>query len=86
MHHAGLGDRLGPDGRDRVRQAREAVADDHEHLAHAPILDLGEHVRPVTRSLPDPAAGHRRVLPGPQPKDISAALAGDRERDVDGAG
>src|SRR3954471_10806901 len=83
MDDAGLGDRLRPDRADWVREPAQPVADDHEHVVHASVLDLGEDVQPVLRALADLPAGHRGGLPGPQPEDVAAALAGHGERDVD---
>jgi hypothetical protein len=74
-----LGHRPEPDRRDRVRQAGEAVADDHAHVLDAAVLELGEHVQPVFGALTTGAA-----VAGPQPEDVAVALAGDRECDVDG--
>lgn len=47
----------------------EPVADDHEYVARAAVLQFGEHVQPA--------------LGTHSPKDVAVALAGDRERDVD---
>ena len=61
---------------DRVRQALEAVADDEEHVRHAAVLDVGEHVHPELRALP--AAGA-----GPQAQDVAAAGQVDPDRGVE---
>jgi hypothetical protein len=34
VDHVGLGDRLSPDGGDRVRQPGQPVTDDHQHIVH----------------------------------------------------
>ena len=61
------GDRLRPHRRDRVRQAGQPVADDHQHVAHTPILDLGDDVQPGTFApSPTGAAGDRGGSPRPR--------------------
>ena len=37
MHDAGLGDRLGPYGGDRVGQPAQGIAHKHQHVVHAPV-------------------------------------------------
>ena len=68
VDHAGLGDRLWPDGGDRVGQAGQPVAHDHEHVGHAPVAQLGEHVQPVLGAL--------AAVTGPQPEDVAPSYAG----------
>jgi hypothetical protein len=69
---------LGPDLGDRVGQALEPVADHHQHVTGAAVLDLGQHPQPVLRALAV------AVLPGPQAHDVALAVGGDAEDDVDG--
>ena len=76
VDHTRLSHRPRPDLRDRVREAFKAVADDHAHILDATVLQLGEHVQPVF--------GAFTAVAGPEPEDVAVALAGDRERDVDG--
>ena len=60
----------------RVGQALQPVADEHEHVVHAAVLDLGEDVQPVLGAL--------AAVAGPQPQDLPAALDGDGQGHVDG--
>ena len=66
MHHAGLHDGQRPYRAHRVGQAFEPVADQEEHIVHAPVLQLGEHRRPIARAL----RGGRR----PDAQHVAAAL------------
>jgi hypothetical protein len=75
MHDAGLHDRPGPDGLDRFGQALEPVANQHEDVADAAVLDLGEDVHPVLGSLAAVAC--------PQAQDVPPALDGDGQGHVD---
>ncbi len=76
MDHAGLDGGAGPDGLDRVRQALEPVADQHEDVVDTAILDLGEDVHPVLGAL--------AAVAGPQPEDVPPALDSDRQGHVNG--
>ncbi len=76
MHHAGLHDGAGPDGFHRLGQAFEPVADQHEDVVHAAVLDLGEDVQPVLGSL--------AAVSGPQPEDLPPALGRDGQGHIDG--
>lgn len=62
-------------GTDRVGKSLQPVADEHEDIAHAAVLDLGEDVQPVLGSF--------TAVAGPQPEDLASALGGDCEGDVD---
>lgn len=75
MDHAGLHDRLGPDRFHRLGQAFQPVTDEHEDVADAAVLDLGEDVQPVLGAL--------AAVAGPQPQDLPPALGGDRQGHVD---
>jgi hypothetical protein len=46
-----LDDGLRPDLFDGLRQALEAVADHHQRVGDAAVLDLGEHVQPELGAL-----------------------------------
>jgi hypothetical protein len=76
VHHAGLHDRPRPDGLHRLGQALEPVADRHEDVADAAVLDLGEDVQPVLGAL--------AAVAGPQPQDFAPALSSDGQGDIDG--
>ncbi len=65
-----------PDGLDCFGQAPEPVADEHEDVTHAAVLDLGQDVQPVLGAL--------AAVTGPQPQDVPAALRGDGQSDIDG--
>ena len=78
MDNAGLHDRLLPHGAHRVGQALQPVADQHAHVPHAAVLDLGQDPQPVLRSLAV------AVLPGPQAQHVPLAVHGDAQRQVDG--
>ena len=66
MHHAGLHDGQRPYRVHRVGQAFEPVADQEEHIVHAPVLQLGEHRQPIACAL----RGGRR----PDAQHVAAAL------------
>jgi len=53
----------------------QAVADHHQDVVHAAVLQLGEHLQPVLGAL--------AAVTCPQPEDVALAFAGDRERHVD---
>ncbi|MDQ1064589.1 hypothetical protein QFZ32_000028 [Streptomyces canus] len=76
MHDAGLHDRPRPDRLHRLGQALEPVADQHQHIAHAAVLDLGEDVRPVLGAL--------AAFTCPQPQNLPPALGGHGQGHVDG--
>ncbi|MDQ0956362.1 hypothetical protein QFZ66_000240 [Streptomyces sp. B4I13] len=78
MDHAGLDRGAGPDGLDRVGQALEPVADQHEDVVDTAVLDLGEDVHPVLGALAAVAVA------GPQPEDVPPALDSDRQGHVNG--
>jgi hypothetical protein len=78
MNYARLDDGAVPDGIHPVRQAFQAVAHGHEHVVHAPVLDLGEHPQPVLGALAV------AVLAGPQAQHVPLAVRGDADRGVDG--
>jgi hypothetical protein len=77
MDNAGLHDRLRPDLADRVGQPLQAVADQHQHVFDATVLQLGQHPQPVLGSFTALAAG-------PQSQDVPVALGHDRQRHTDG--
>jgi hypothetical protein len=62
---AGLHDRLREHRVHGVRQALEPVAHDEEHVSHAAVLQVGEHVHPELRALP-------AALSGPQAEHVAA--------------
>jgi len=62
---------------DRVGQALEPVAHEHEHVVDAAVLDLGQDLLPVLRAF--------SAVTDPQPEDVSVPLDGDRQGDVDRA-
>ncbi len=68
MNHAGLDGRAAPDRLDRG-QALQVVADEHEDVVHAAVLDFGEDAHPVLVAL----AG----VAGPRPQDDPPALGSD---------
>ncbi len=51
MNDAGLHDRLRPDLTDRVGQALQPVADQHQHVLDTAVLQLGQHPQPVLGTL-----------------------------------
>jgi hypothetical protein len=75
LHHARLHDRARPHGRDRVRQALQPVADEHEHIPHTAVAQLGEHVQPVL--------GTFAAVTGPDAQDVTVAIDGDGHDHVD---
>jgi hypothetical protein len=72
-------DRAWPDLADRVREPFEPVADEHQLVGHAPVLDLREHPQPILGALALALA----VLASPQPEDVAGALGGHRQREID---
>jgi len=70
-----LDHRLLPHGVDRIRQAFQPVAHEHEHVGDTPVLDLGEHVQPELRSV--------SAVAGPDPEDVAFAVHGDPDRHVE---
>src|SRR3954449_9220665 len=60
----------------RVGKPLEAVADDEEHIAHAAVLQIGQHVHPELRRLATTGAG-------PQPEDVSPTVEVDADRGVE---
>lgn len=75
MDHTGLHNRAWPHRRDRVGQASQPVADQHEHIRDATVLQLGEHVQPMLGAL--------AAVTSPDPEDVTVAVNGDRHDDVD---
>ena len=73
MHHAGLHDRLRPDRADRVGQPVQPVADDDEHVVHATVFDLGEHVQPVLRALPTRRSPAQSPRMSRRPSQVTAS-------------
>ena len=71
MH--GLHDRAGEHRCDAVGEPIRAVADEEEHIAHAPVLDLGEDTQPVLGRLPTAGAG-------PDPQRVLVAVEVDPDR------
>ncbi len=78
MNDACLHDRLLPHRAHRIGQALEPVTDQHAHVPHAAVLDLGQHPQPVLGALAV------AVLAGPQAQHIALAVHGDAQRQVDG--
>ena len=76
MHDAGLDHGLVPDRADGVGQALEAVADQHEDVAGAAVLDLAQYPEPELGALAV------AVLPGPQPQDVPLPVHGDAQGQV----
>src|SRR5664280_1155630 len=62
---------------DTVGQALQPVADQEEHIRHAPVLQVGEHGQPELRRLPTTSAG-------PDPEDVLVAVQVDPDRGVVG--
>src|SRR5664280_1240467 len=62
---------------DTVGQALQPVADQEEHIRHAPVLRVGEHRQPELRRLPT-------TSPGPDPEDVLVAVQVDPDRGVVG--
>jgi len=56
---------------DRLRQALEAVADEHQDVGDTAVLDLGEHVHPVLGAFPAAAC--------PDPQDVPLPIDGDAD-------
>ena len=54
----------------------EPVADHHAGVLDPTILQLGEHLQPELGAFP--------AVAGPQPEDVTGAVDGHRESDVDG--
>src|SRR6266566_3225126 len=79
MHDTCLRYRLLPDRAHRIRQALEAVADQHAHAGDATVLDLGQDPQPELGALPV------AVLAGPQARDVALAVRGDAQGQADGA-
>ncbi len=75
MHYTGLHDCLGPHPVHRVGQPSQAVADHHAHIGGAPVLDLGQNVRPVL--------GARSALADPDAENVGLAVHSHRRRHVD---
>ena len=59
-------------------QAFQPVADEHEDVAGAAVLDLGQDAEPELGALAV------AVLPGPQAQDVPLAVHGDPQGQVDG--
>jgi hypothetical protein len=76
VNDAGLRDGLRPDLPDRLGQALQPVADDHERVVQAAVAQLGEHVRPELGTL--------AAVPDPQAQDVAAALGRDTDNNIDG--
>ena len=55
---------------DGVGQALQAVADEHQHVLDAAVLDLGEDLQPVLRAL--------TAVAGPEAEDVPVPLDRDR--------
>ncbi len=68
-------DRSRPDGLDGVGETLEAVADQHQHVVQAAVLQLSEHVQPVLRAL--------AAVTGPDPEDVAMPLGCHGHHDVD---
>jgi hypothetical protein len=67
-----------PHGIHRVWQSFQPVADHHQHVPGAAVLDLRADPQPVLGPLPV------AVLAGPQAQDVALAVHGDAQRQVDG--
>lgn len=78
MDDAGLDDRPGPDLTDRVGQALEPVADEHQDILDSAVLQIGKDPKPVLGALASLASC-------PQSEDVAVALRRDRQRNVDRA-
>ncbi|GAB3852785.1 hypothetical protein GCM10027610_081660 [Dactylosporangium cerinum] len=75
MDHTGLDHRAGPDRLHGLRQALQPVADQHEHVGDAAVLQFGEHVQPVF--------GAFTAVAGPHAQDVAVAVDGDGQGQVD---
>ena len=75
MHDAGLHPGLGEDGRDRVREARQAVDAEDQHVTDAALVQIVEHGQPELRAL---------ALPPPDPENLALALQRDADRQIAG--
>ena len=71
-----MDDGLGPYRVHCVGQAGEPVADGDAHVLGAPILDLGQHMRPVL--------GAFAAVAHPQAQDVPGAVCGDADGHVEG--
>ena len=76
VNDAGLDDRRRPDGVHGVREAGQAVADQHQNVGRAAVLDLGQDLEPVPCAL--------AAVADPQAQDVPVTLGGDRHRHADG--
>ena len=76
MHDACLHDRLLPNRVHGLGQPLQPVTHHHEHVLNATVLDLGEHLQPVLSAL--------TTIARPQAEDVSVALRGDSESNIDG--
>jgi hypothetical protein len=77
MDNTRLHDGLLPHGVDRVRQSLQSVADHHQHVPGAAVLDFRADPHPVLG--PFPVA----VLPGPQAQHVPLAVCGDAQGEID---
>ena len=75
MDDAGLDGGLRPHVRHDGGQAFQPVADQEEHVPHAPVFHVQQHRHPELGAFP---AG-----PRPQPQDVFAAVQGHPDRGVD---
>jgi hypothetical protein len=66
VDHTGLDNRARPDGLDRIGQALQPVADEHEHVLDAAVLNLGEDTQPVLGAL--------TAVAGPDSQDVAVSL------------
>ena len=64
-----------PHRADGLGQAFEPVADEHQHVIDAAVLDLGQDLQPVLGALP--------AVAGPQAEDVAVAVDGDGQGHVD---
>lgn len=70
-----MNNRARPDGFHRLGKALEPVADQHQHIVQAAVLQLREDVQPVLCAL--------SAIPGPDAEDVPGALDRDGHDHID---
>ena len=76
MHDARLDGRLGEDRLDRLGESLEPVNAADQHVAHAALLQIGQHLHPELGAL---------GLLKPQAEHVAVAVERDPQRQVAGA-